>query len=185
MESQPQELSTSDLSLQEALTEIQRLNGENVQLRSDLEECKDQLFDLLQKQNDIPEQAIKDTLIQITEGIDSWIDDVSGDERFDFKVQYQRNIQSQNRGQIFATLGTSTDLAWQTNMSKLGTCHYAVLSLVISHWVIDEVLLLRVRNRWPLHPFGLSESQAEVFQDVQLAMKSESDGRQRGKKHSD
>ncbi|ROW11792.1 hypothetical protein VPNG_04959 [Cytospora leucostoma] len=52
-------------------------------LRTDLASCTDQLFDILQKENDVPEQGIKDSFNSILTGIESWIDEVSSEDNFD------------------------------------------------------------------------------------------------------
>ncbi|KAJ8123154.1 hypothetical protein ONZ43_g826 [Nemania bipapillata] len=109
------------LSLEEAVSKIQQLERDNIQLSHDLEECKDRLFDMLLRENDIPEQQVKDEFIRIFEGIDSWIDDVSGDEDFDFKPDYAKILQRNDRESLFKDLGLEygcLEISWAVKLDK-------------------------------------------------------------------
>lgn len=173
---------TAGTTLEDALTEIASLENTNAQLLTDLEECRDQLFALVQKSNDIPEQTIKDAFIRIIEGIESWIDDISGDESFpiDFRLQYQRNLQSGSRDTLFRKLFKQhcSDITWQTNLSQVTNCHYAILSLLISRWLVGNIFLASDEVQdWNLYPVGLSPNQISFVRQVERAMASQSAGK--------
>lgn len=169
------------MSLDDALDEIDRLARDNEQLRSDLEDCKDRLIELLQKENDIPEKTIKDALLSIFKSIDSWIDDISGDEKFDFKSQWIKNLQSPNRRENLSVLGLESrclELEWQVKLGKLETCHYVILSLVISRSLCKDIFRLKEAERWgSVYPLGLEESEVDWLVEIQKSLASEDLGR--------
>lgn len=165
------------MDLEAVLLEIERLQSANAELRTDLEECKDQLFDLLQKSNDVPEQAIKDAFGRIINSIESWVDDISGEERFqdEFRNQYQVNLQSSSRKDLFKKLGLGkqySDITWQITLGRQGTCHNIILSLLIARWLVDDVFLRLGQTGDSLYPFGLVTSEVDFIQTVERAMDS-------------
>jgi hypothetical protein len=151
--------------LDEAMAEVKRLALENSRLQDELLDCKDRLFDLLQPENDPSEQGIIDTFSQVTKGIDAWIDEVSGDEGFDFRIMYGQNLRKSCRAEIFNSLQLPTDIAWQAYLGKLTTSHFVILSLAIISGLMDDVLL-----REEIYPFGLTEEQVKVMDAVRRAM---------------
>lgn len=167
------------ISLEEAVSKIEQLETDNSQLRQDLEDCKDQLFDILQQENDIPEQQVKDEFVSIFDGIDSWIDDVSGDERFDFKAHYAGIMQRNDRKTPFKRLGLESEcleMPWAMKLSGLETCHYIILSLAISRFVVENVFKmdLNVESR-DLFPPGISQDEIGFIKRVENGMRSDSE----------
>jgi hypothetical protein len=170
--------SSPEISLDEALEEIERLTRVNEQLNNDLDDCKDQLFELLQKENDVPEQTVKEAFVSVFEGIDSWIDDISSDEKFDFKSQYTKNLQSDNRRETFGVLGLDPqclELEWQRKLGQLETCHYVVLSLVIARCLVQDIFRFNQASRWGnIYPLDLGNGYIDFLVEIQKTMASDS-----------
>jgi len=177
-------LGDSGISLEEAVAKIEQLENENRQLTHDLEACRDQLFDILQQENEIPEQRVKDEFIRIFEAIDSWIDDVSGDERFDFKANYSRTMHRNDRKIRFEDLGLEyecLEMPWVMKLGELETCHYVVLSLAITRCVVEDLFGTRpkLKSR-DLFPPGILPEQMDFIKHVEYAMESDSETRREG-----
>ncbi|KAI1128577.1 hypothetical protein F5Y10DRAFT_174736 [Nemania abortiva] len=169
----------SDISLEGAVAKIEQLENENRQLVHELEECKDQLFELLQQENDIPEQQVKDEFIRIFDAVDSWIDDVSGDENFDFKSRYSKTMQRSDRRDLFKELGLEAEcleMPWAMKVGGLETSHYVVLSLAITHFIVTDIFKVSPwRESRDLFPPGISVAERGVIRRVESAMGSEPD----------
>ncbi|KAI1736877.1 hypothetical protein F4680DRAFT_468738 [Xylaria scruposa] len=168
----------SAISLESALEAIQQLENENKQLAHDLEECRDQLFDVLQKQYEIPEQRIKDDFTRIFLAIDSWIDDVSVDDRFDFKERYASNIHSTMFKDIFQDLGLKggcLDISWAKKLGELEACHYVVLSLLVTCYVVEDIFGVGPRLKGDPFPPGIMPKQITFIEKIKNAMGSDSD----------
>ncbi|KUI66986.1 hypothetical protein VM1G_02305 [Cytospora mali] len=158
--------------------EMEKLRQENEQLRTDLEDCKDQLFDILQKDNDIPEQDIKDSFARIFTGIDSWIDEISSESGFeaDFKSRYLQNLHANDKKKKFADLGLDlryyTNISWLVELSKSKCCHIVVISLAISDFLTHEVFRKEKTNEWGnLYPHGIDDDDVNFLVRVQEDMR--------------
>ena len=170
---------STDVSLKEAVAKIEELEGENIRLTHDLEECRDLLFDILQQENDIPEQRVKDEFIQIFQAIDSWIDEVSGDERYNFKYRYASIMDRKDRKTILEDLGLEygcLQMPWAMKLGELETCPYIVLSLAITRCVVEDVFGInpKLKSR-DLVPPGISRRQQDFIKRVEDAMTSPSE----------
>lgn len=152
------------------------LYRENERLRKDLEDCRDQLFQIMQKGNDIPEGDIKNAFNMIYSGIDSWIDEVSCEETLEesFKKEFKRKAQNKSS---FAALGLHpqcySDINWLVGqLGKLRYCLHIVVSLAISKFLMDEIFRNEQTDHWGnLYPHGLSDEQIEFLVETQVKMK--------------
>jgi len=167
------------LTREQALEHIRQLTFRNEELSHDLEDCRDQLFELLQKENDISEQSIGEAFTRIFEGIDSWIDEISSIENFDtiFKSHYLENLTHDREGK-FRTLPlprACQGIEWQANkLGKLETCRYVVLSSVIARCLVEDVFRGRESHRWEcVFPLGLDYDDISLLVEVQSAMASD------------
>ncbi|KAK3935218.1 hypothetical protein QBC46DRAFT_272232, partial [Diplogelasinospora grovesii] len=167
--------SNPEPSLDEALQEILRLRRENDELSNDLENCKDQLFEFMKKENDIPEHAVKETFASIFYGIESWIDEISSEENFDsnFKAHTQ-HLQSSRRREHFADLGLDSryfDIEWTAKLKQLDTCYYMILSLVIAKCLFQDIIRLGRNDEWGAQlPFGLPPDLIRLLELLQQTM---------------
>ncbi|KAJ8133514.1 hypothetical protein O1611_g104 [Lasiodiplodia mahajangana] len=166
------------ISLEEATAKIRRLENENRQLSRDLEDHKGCRFDILQQENDIPEQRVKEAFIRIFDGVNSWIDDVSRDETFDFKAGYAKAMQRANRRTLFRELGLESgclEMPWAMKLGGLETCHYVVLSLAITHFIVTDVFEANPEcESRDLFPPGISPEQRDLIKRVESVMGSDS-----------
>ncbi|GAW13051.1 hypothetical protein ANO14919_024290 [Xylariales sp. No.14919] len=168
----------SAISLESALEKIEQLENENIQLAHDLDECRDLLFDILQKENEVPEQRVKDTFIRIFSAIDSWIDEVSVDDEFDFKSRYASNIHSTSLKNSFQDLGLKggcLDISWAKKLGELGACYYIILSLVVTRHVVEKIFGVGQKSKGDLFPPGITHKQIDFLEQVKNAMGSDSD----------
>ncbi|KAH6647880.1 hypothetical protein BKA67DRAFT_400161 [Truncatella angustata] len=170
--------SSPDITLEQALEEIKQLTSWNEELHDDLEECRDQLFTLLQKESDVSEQAISDAYSRIFEGLDSWIDEISTHEGFGltFKSRYLENMKrsKEERSKILAINWVCQDIEWLTKLGKLETCRYVVLALVVTRCLMEDVFRVEdSEERDHIYPFGLSSKEIEFLVQVQEAMASD------------
>lgn len=163
---------------------IDSLYEENERLRKDLEDCRDQLFQLLQKGNDTPENDIKHAFHMIYSGVDSWIDEVSCEDTLgeSFKAQFKRKVQSKSS---LASLGLhpqcSSDSVWLVDhLGRLRDSLRIVVSLVISHFLTNEIFRQeKTEKKWGnLYPHAMDEVSIEEIVEMQGKMKDEL---QRGK----
>lgn len=168
----------SALDLEQALEHIRQLTFRNEELSHDLEDCRDQIFELLQKDNDIPEQSIGDSFTRIFEGIDSWIDDISSSENFGeiFKSQYQESLS--HREAKFRPLflpQACPSIEWLTDkLGNLETCRYVVLSSAIAQFLMKYVFRVPESRRWEcVFPFGLCFDDIMLLVEAQSAMASD------------
>jgi len=172
-------------NLEQALQEIAFLRTENAQLSNDLGTCKDHLFALLQAENDIPEESVKDAFTRILAGIDSWIDDASADEEFDFDQYYAQAVGNPDAGYPLDSLGIEQDfleVAWLKTLGTMWTCPYTILSLVIVKWFMDDLLMLQnIPPYLTLYPLGLTQSQREVIAHIERAMHTDQEKRRKKK----
>lgn len=154
------------------------LYRENERLRKDLEDCRDQLFQIMQKGNDIPEGDIKNAFNMIHSGIDNWIDEVSCEDALEesFKKQFKRKAQNKSS---FAALGLHpqcySDINWLVGqLGKLRYCLHIVVSLAISKFLTDEIFRNQQTEHWGnLYPHGLSDEQIEFLVETQVKMRDE------------
>lgn len=160
--------------------EIERLRRENEQLRADLEDCKDQLFDLLQKENDVPEQAIKDSFNSIITGIDYWMDEVFTEASVEtiFKRKFLQNIKANDKKKRFADLGLErrfyANTAWLIELSKSEACHNVVISLVISDFLTHEIFRTEQANDLGnAYPHGVSDEDVDLLVRIQKHMRND------------
>ncbi|RWA07358.1 hypothetical protein EKO27_g7742 [Xylaria grammica] len=166
------------ISLESALEKIEQLENENIQLAHDLDECRDLLFDILQKENEVPEQRVKDEFLRIFVAIDSWIDEVSVDDEFDFKNRYASNIHSTSLKNSFRGLGLKggcLDISWAKKLGELEACRYVVLSLAVTRHVVEEIFGVGQEPEGDLFPPGIIQKQIDVMEQVKNAMGSDSD----------
>lgn len=173
--------------LKEALLEVQALQNENQMLQDDLEDCRDQLFDLLQKGNDIPEREVKDSYLSVFSGVETWIDEISTDDDFEasFKAQFQRNMQRDDRRQLFATLGLGPHREWQEELGNSEACYYVVLSLAISQCITQGIFRLRGISDWEgvIYPLGIEDAHIDWLMEIQKTMSDVLRRGQRGPHH--
>ncbi|ORY66497.1 uncharacterized protein BCR38DRAFT_430487 [Pseudomassariella vexata] len=156
--------------MSQAQEEIEWLISLNDQLHADLEDCKDQLFEILQKENDVPEQTIKEAFTTILEGIEYWIDEISSHRHFDFKEQWARNLQN-NRKEKLADLGLHQrchDITWQMKLGELPNCYFVILSMVIAKTIFGEIL-----SHQGIFPVGLPRGHIDLVKDLQGIMASD------------
>ncbi|KAI0420707.1 hypothetical protein F5X98DRAFT_382693 [Xylaria grammica] len=168
----------SAISLESALEKIEQLENGNIQLSHDLDECRDLLFDILQKENEVPEQRVKDEFIRIFVAIDSWIDEVSVDDEFDFKNRYASNIHGASLKNSFRGLGLKggcLDISWAKKLGELEACRYVVLSLAVTRHVVEEIFGVGQEPEGDLFPPGIIQKQIDVIEQVKNAMGSDSD----------
>lgn len=168
-----------DLTHAQALEHIQQLTARNEELSHDLEDCREQLFELLQKENDISEQAIGDAFNRIFEGIDSWIDDISSFGGFEenFKASYQENL-TRDRDGKFRYLGLHSacrGIEWVAGrLGNLETCRYVVLSLAVSRCLAEYVFRVHQAQEWgAIFPLGIPDHDISLLVEVQSAMASD------------
>lgn len=167
-----------ELTLEQALEQIEELTAKADELSEDLEYCRDQLFTLLQRESDVSEQSIIDAFRRIFEGLDSWIDEISTSEGFEteFKSQYNKNL-TRSMEDRSKTLGLSwlcQDIGWLTRLGKLKTCRYAVLTLVVTRCLKENVFRLEDSENWEhIYPFGFPNMDVELLVQVQEAMASD------------
>lgn len=167
---------TPEITLDQSKALIQKLNAKNEELSSDLEDCREQLFNLLQKENDIAEQPISDAFSRIFEGIDSWIDEVSANENFEmgFKSLYKKNL-THGKEDKFRSLGLPQcclEIDWLVKLGELETCRYVVLTLVILPTLKKIFQVGKHCDSGNIYPVGMATSQLEVLEEVQRAMLS-------------
>ncbi|KAI0118817.1 hypothetical protein GGR51DRAFT_554507 [Nemania sp. FL0031] len=169
----------SRFTLEEAIIKIRRLENENRQISRDLEERRDPIFNILQQENDIPERRVKGEFIRIFDGVNSWIDDVSGDGTFDFKTRYAKNMQRADRRTLFRELGLESgclDMPWAMKLGGLETCRYIILSLAITHFIVADIFEARLElEERDLFPPGISSEQRSFIKVVESAMGSDAD----------
>lgn len=175
--------SSPNITLEQALEEIKLLTGKNDELSDDLEECRDQLFTLLQKESDVSEQTISDAYSRIFEGLDSWIDEISTTDGFEvtFKSRYQE-VLKRSKEERTKTLGLGwvcQDIEWLIKLGKLETCRYVVLALIVTRCLVEQVFRLEDSDNWDnIYPFGLPAKEVDFLFQVQEAMAA--DDNQRG-----
>ncbi|KAH8894352.1 hypothetical protein GQ53DRAFT_839951 [Thozetella sp. PMI_491] len=163
-------------NINDALQEIIRLRKENAGLVQDLDACKDQLFELMRKENDIPEHSVKEAFASVFDGIESWIDELSSDENFDtiFKAQYLQNLKSNSRREDFSILGLDPrylEMSWTMKLGKLDTCHFIILSLVIARCVTEDIIRLsQIPEVGGPLPFGLPSEAINLVKRLQHTM---------------
>jgi hypothetical protein len=164
-------------SLKEALEDIAQLKEQNAQLNNELEDCQDRLLELLQKENDVPEQALKQEFIRIFDSIEAWIDDVSGDENFEFDDRWNSRIENNHLEQLILSLGldeSCNDPEWLEKLRVLGTCHYVVLSLVIARCLMEDIFRYNLTVSWgDIYPLSLEEDVIEGIVEMQDVMASD------------
>ncbi|KAK7733992.1 hypothetical protein SLS53_007987 [Cytospora paraplurivora] len=161
-----------------AQVEIEELRQEVERLRTDLASCTDQLFDILQKENDVPEQGIKDSFNSILTGIESWIDEVSSEDDFDalFKSRYYQNLYANDKKKRFADLGLDrryySDMNWLVELMRLESCHRVVISLVISNFLTHEIFRKeRTDELGNLYPHGIPDDEINMLARIQDDMR--------------
>ncbi|KAI0865908.1 hypothetical protein F4860DRAFT_200032 [Xylaria cubensis] len=170
---------TPAIALESALERIKQLEDENEQLALDLDECKNQLSDILQRPNEVSEQKVKDDFDRVFGAIDSWISDVSADDGFNFKAKYANNIHSTRLKNSFRDLGLKGgcfDISWAKKLGELEACHYVVLSLAITRFVVEKIFGdVDLRPKGDLFPPGITKKQKDFIEQVKTVMGSDSD----------
>lgn len=160
------------------LHHMDSLHEENERLRKDLEDCRDQLFQLMRKGNDTPESEIKNAFKMIHSGIGSWIDEVCCEDTIEesFKANFKRKAQNKAS---FASLGLHSqcysDITWLVDhLGKLRYCLHIVISLAISHFLTNEIFRKEKTEQWGnLYPHGILETDISRIVDLQGKMKDE------------
>ncbi|KAG6358850.1 hypothetical protein INS49_012369 [Diaporthe citri] len=155
---------------------IESLRQENETLRRDLEDCKDQLFEVLHKGNDIPEDDIKAAFSRVYSGIDAWIDEITYERGHEetFRAHFKKKIQD---GYGLESLGFHrrcySNVEWRVRLSKLPHCFHIIVSLIISKFLTDEVFRTAKLDQWRhLCPHGLSDNEINLLVRLQEAMRS-------------
>jgi hypothetical protein len=162
-------------NLSEANAIISKLRQERAILTQELEFCKGEMLDLLTEENDISEQEIREDFANVLRGVDSWLDDVSGDQDFDPRVHFRQVMSDKKRecGAYFHRLGVAQELVDLTDRENSRVSHYAILSLVLIGEVIECVFGLDLKQperSLDLHIWGLTEPQTEFLHVIQQAM---------------
>lgn len=162
--------------------EIARLRAINEDLELDLSETQDRLFGLTEKENDVPEKAIKDAYLAIIRGVNFWIDEVSGHKDFSFRPKWQEHMQSQGRQESLKKLGFDAryhDITWQKKLGEAPSAHYTFLSLVITRILRREIFNRSETSstRGAIYPFSLNDKSIKLVNELQQAMGSEELGK--------
>ncbi|KAK8120021.1 uncharacterized protein PG998_004647 [Apiospora kogelbergensis] len=185
------ETDSPETSLGQARARIQELEAENEELNDDFDDCRDQLLNLLQKEDDIAEDTLCETFKRVFEGVTTWINEVSTNDNFaiSFNSLYKKNL-AHDKVESFSGLGLSQGCLendWLARLGELETCRYVVLTLVILQ-TLKEVFQVEASSRRArpearkkmkadayehlraIYPIGISTKQIEVFEDVQKSM---------------
>lgn len=157
---------------------IESLRAENIALRRDLEDCKDQLFDVLQKGNDITESDIKAAFSRVYSGIDAWIDELGSEDDYEeaFRTQFKTIIQD-STGSRLASLGFHRrcylDVKWRVTLSNLPHCFHIIMSMIISNFLTEQIFRTAKADEWGhLYPHGLSEPEIINLVHLQAVMRT-------------
>ncbi|KAI4601688.1 hypothetical protein KJ359_011819 [Pestalotiopsis sp. 9143b] len=162
--------------------EIARLRAINEELESDLLETQDQLLSLTEKENGVPEKAVKDAYLAVIRGVNFWIDDVSGHKDFRFRSKWQEHLQSKSRKETLEDLGLDArchDITWQKRLGDKPSAHYTFLSIVVVNAIRDSIFH-RSRTsstRGAMYPFSMDDKSIKLVDELQQAMGSEELGR--------
>lgn len=155
---------------------IESLLLENAALRQDLEDCKNQLFEVLQKGNDITESDIKAAFARVYSGIDVWIDELGSEDGYEeaFKDQFITKIRD---GSSLKSLDFHrhcySDVKWRVSLSNSPYCFQIIMSMIISKFLKDNIFRTAKVDEWGnLYPHGLKEHEIKNLVQLQEVMKT-------------
>lgn len=156
---------------------FESLLQENAALRRDLEECRDQLFEGLQKGNDITESDVKAAFARVYSGIDLWIDELGSEDGYEEAFRDQSETKIWN-GSGLASLEFHrrcySDEKWCVKFSNLPSCFQIIISMVISKFLTDNIFRTAKADEWGhLYPHGLKEHEIKHLIQMQDVMRTQ------------
>lgn len=155
---------------------IESLLQENAALREDLEDCKNQLVEVLQTRNDITESDIKAAFQRVYSGIDVWIDELGSEDGYEEAFRDQSETKIWN-GSGLESLGFHrrcySDEKWCVKFSNLPNCFHIIISMVISKFLTDNIFRTVKADEWGhLYPHGLKEHEIKHLVQLQEVMRT-------------
>ncbi|KAF3760675.1 hypothetical protein M406DRAFT_353489 [Cryphonectria parasitica EP155] len=164
-------------NMDSAERDMESLQKENERLRQDLDDCRGQLFQILQRTKGVPESDIKNAFHAIYSGIDAWIDEAFAEESLEsaFHNQFRRAKSEKER---FRSLGLHpqcyADIKWISDFGRLEYCFHIVLCRVISKFLTDITFRGKETKEWEhLYPHSLTKEEIVKLVDLQRAMKND------------
>jgi hypothetical protein len=135
-----------------AAEEIWKLKKQNERLTDDL-------FELLQPDNQVSEASLRNDYKEICDAIESWIDSVTtASRKVDFKRHYKEQLRNEKRRAMLR------DLVFDpVTLGEYDNVAYVVLSLMI------ELQLEKYIFRRP-YPIGITKKQTEVIEEIEECM---------------
>lgn len=157
--------------------DIESLRLENETLRRDLEDCKDQLFEVLQKGNGITESDIKAAFSRVYSGIDAWIDELGSEDGYEeaFRDKFIKNnrVNGSNLKDLGFHRRCYSDVTWRVKFSNSPQCFPVIMSMLISKFLKECMFRTVKDDEWGnLYPHGLTEDEIKHLLQMQDVMRN-------------
>ena len=152
---------TGTETVEEPLSEIDRL-------RNDLDECRTQLFALLNQDEQVSEGSIEKEYYEISDAIDTWVREVFG-ESTTFRNTLNRNLKDRKTRRQLKEAGLEPASPHFEQILKAETCRLLVPSRLIWSY-------LRERIFQEPYPIGLSEQHYRTISKAEEVMERRSSG---------
>ena len=142
-------------TIERPLYEIDRLQG-------DLEECRTQVFALLNQDEQVSEGTIADEYRGISDAVDIWVDEVFGDVAA-FRRVLERNLKDEKTVRQMEEAGLDPQSPHFEQILKADTCNLLIPCCLIWSHLNDKIFQRK-------YPIGLSEQHELTVHEAEEVM---------------
>lgn len=159
----------------ELKTHIDHLNDVINSHEEQVDVYRDQLFELSQSQDDVSEDSIRNNFQSVFDGVEFWIDELSGKPGFDeqFAKRFAERLSDSRTQRDLSDLTNDADIDW-FKVARSQNFSYIILSLAIGQCLEQNVFRLsEMLRHGHIYPPELRSEHMKFLSEVQGRIKSQ------------
>lgn len=177
LKSKLEEAEQANIALNEYIEEIYDQLTFN---QDQVDAYREQLLELSQSQDDVPEDKIQRAFQSVFDGVELWIDELSSQPGFDehFARNFILRLREPKVENLLSEMTNNSGVDWM-RVGHSQYCTYTIFSLVLGDFLERDVFRLLESSKYGhIYPYELRKEHMKVLSEVQHKMKGkEADGK--------